>query len=166
MVKAATRAAGVTRQLLAFTRQQVLQPTVLDLNLVVSDLTRMLSGFLGADVDLHVRLDPGTGRLRADRGQLEQVIVNLALNARYAMTAGGRLTLATGSVVLDESYARRHPGTVIEPGRYIVLGVTDTGTGMDPATRARAFEPFFTTKPVGQGTGMGLSTGGCASGAR
>ncbi|MDQ3207288.1 MAG: ATP-binding protein, partial [Gemmatimonadota bacterium] len=158
MVKAATRAAGVTRQLLAFTRQQVLQPSVLDLNLVVTDLTRMLSGFLGADVELHVRLDPGTGRVRADRGQLEQVIINLALNARYAMTSGGRLTLATTSVTLDESYARRHPGTAIQPGFYIVLSVTDTGAGMDPATRARAFEPFFTTKPVGQGTGLGLST--------
>ncbi|MEO7137776.1 MAG: response regulator [Gemmatimonadales bacterium] len=158
MVRAATRAAGVTRQLLAFTRQQVLQPSVLDLNLVVTDLTRMLSGFLGADVELHVRLDPGTGRVRADRGQLEQVIINLALNARYAMTSGGRLTLATTSVTLDESYARRHPGTAIQPGLYIVLSVTDTGAGMDPATRARAFEPFFTTKPVGQGTGLGLST--------
>jgi PAS domain S-box-containing protein len=158
MVKAATRAAGVTRQLLAFTRQQVLQPTVLDLNLVVTDLTRMLSGFLGADVELHVRLDPGTGRVRADRGQLEQVIINLALNARYAMTSGGRLTLATSSLPLDDGYARRHPGTVIPPGEYIVLSVTDNGTGMDPATRARAFEPFFTTKPVGQGTGLGLST--------
>jgi PAS domain S-box-containing protein len=158
MVKAATRAAGVTRQLLAFTRQQVLQPTVLDVNQVVSDLTRMLSGFLGADVELQVRLDPGTGRVRADRGQLEQVIINLTLNARHAMTSGGRLTLATASVTLDEGYARRHPGTAIQPGQYMVLSVTDTGTGMDPATRARAFEPFFTTKPVGQGTGLGLST--------
>ena len=158
MVKAATRAAGVTRQLLAFTRQQVLQPTVLDLNLVITELTRMLSGFLGADVDLNVRLDPQTGRVRADRGQLEQVIINLALNARYAMRSGGRLTLATTLVQLDDAYARRHPGTAIEPGHYVVLSVTDTGSGMDAATRARAFEPFFTTKPVGQGTGLGLST--------
>ncbi|HWN17647.1 MAG TPA: response regulator [Gemmatimonadales bacterium] len=158
MVKAATRAAGVTRQLLAFTRQQVLQPTVLDLNLVVTDLTRMLSGFLGADVELNVRLDPQIGRVRADRGQLEQVIINLALNARYAMKSGGRLTLMTALVQLDEAYARRHPGTAIEPGPYVALSVTDTGEGMDPATRARAFEPFFTTKPVGQGTGLGLST--------
>lgn len=158
MVKAATRAAGVTRQLLAFTRQQVLQPTVLDLNLVVTDLTRMLSGFLGADVELNVRLDPQIGRVRADRGQLEQVIINLALNARYAMKSGGRLTLTTAVVQLDEPYARRHPGTAIEPGPYVALSVTDTGGGMDPATRARAFEPFFTTKPVGEGTGLGLST--------
>jgi len=158
MVKAANRAAGVTRQLLAFTRQQVLQPSVLDLNLVVTDLTRMLNGFLGADVELAVRLDSQTGRVRADRGQLEQVIINLALNARYAMSSGGRLTLETRTVVLDEAYARRHPGTAIEPGSYIALSVTDTGAGMDAATRARAFEPFFTTKPVGQGTGLGLST--------
>jgi PAS domain S-box-containing protein len=158
MVKSATRAAGVTRQLLAFTRQQVLQPSVLDLNTVVTDLSRMLSGFLGADIELQVRLDPQTGRVRADQGQLEQVIINLALNARYAMTSGGRLTLATTRVMLDEGYARRHPGTAIQPGVYVALSVTDTGAGMDPATRARAFEPFFTTKPVGQGTGLGLST--------
>ena len=158
MVKAANRAAGVTRQLLAFTRQQVLQPSVLDLNGVVAELNRMLSGFLGADVELTVRLDPHAGRVRADRGQLEQVLVNLALNARHAMTSGGRLTLETKTVVLDEAYARRHPGTAIKPGSYIALSVTDTGAGMDVATRARAFEPFFTTKPVGQGTGLGLST--------
>ncbi len=158
MVKAATRAAGVTRQLLAFTRQQVLQPTVLDLNSVITELTRMLSGFLGADIELTLRLDPNTGRVRADRGQLEQVMVNLALNARHAMKSGGRLTLETTRVMLDEGYTRRHPGTAIEPGEYVVLSVTDTGSGMDAATRARAFEPFFTTKPVGQGTGLGLST--------
>ena len=158
MVKAATRAAGVTRQLLAFTRQQVLQPSVLDINAVITELTRMLGGFLGADIELIVRLDPHTGRVKADRGQLEQVIVNLALNARHAMESGGRLTVATRSVVLDEEYARRHPGTTIEHGQYVVLSVTDTGVGMDAATRARAFEPFFTTKPVGQGTGLGLST--------
>ena len=158
MVKAANRAAGVTRQLLAFTRQQVLQPSVLDINTVVTELTRMLGGFLGADIELIVRLDPQTGRVRADRGQLEQVIVNLALNARHAMPSGGRLTLDTSRVELDEGYARRHTGTVIEPGQYIVLSVTDSGFGMDAATRIRAFEPFFTTKPVGEGTGLGLST--------
>jgi two-component system, cell cycle sensor histidine kinase and response regulator CckA len=158
MVKAASRAAGITRQLLAFTRQQVLQPSVLELNGVITDLTRMLSGFLGADMELSVHLDPLTGRVRADRGQLEQVIINLALNARYAMKSGGRLTLETSRVTLDESYARRHVGTAIAPGDYASLSVTDTGAGMDAATRARAFEPFFTTKPVGQGTGLGLST--------
>jgi two-component system, cell cycle sensor histidine kinase and response regulator CckA len=158
MVKAATRAAGITRQLLAFTRQQVLQPSVLDLNGVITDLTRMLSGFLGADIELNVQLDPQTGRVRADRGQLEQVIVNLALNARYAMRSGGRLTLGTSRTMLDDGYARRHPGINIEHGPYVALTVTDTGPGMDTATRARAFEPFFTTKPVGEGTGLGLST--------
>ncbi len=158
MVKAATRAAGITRQLLAFTRQQVLQPSVLDFNAVISDLGRMLTGFLGADIELGIRLDPQTGRVRADRGQLEQVIINLALNARHAMRSGGRLTLETSRVSLDEGYARRHVGTSIESGDYVSLCVTDTGDGMDAATRARAFEPFFTTKPVGQGTGLGLST--------
>lgn len=158
MVKAATRAAGITRQLLAFTRQQVLQPSVLDLNAVITELNRMLTGFLGADIELILRLDPGAGRVRADRGQLEQVIINLALNARYAMQSGGRLRLETSTAVLDEDYSRRHPGITIEPGQYIVLTVTDSGVGMDAATRSRAFEPFFTTKPVGQGTGLGLST--------
>src|SRR5918997_6885522 len=157
MVKAATRAAGITRQLLAFTRQQVLQPTVLELNGVVTELTRMLSGFLGADIELSVQLDPHAGRVRADRGQLEQVIVNLALNARYAMKTGGRLTLGTSRSMLDDGYSRRHPGINIEHGPYVALSVTDTGPGMDAATRARAFEPFFTTKPEGQGTGLGLS---------
>ena len=158
MVKAATRAAGITRQLLAFTRQQVLQPSVLDLNSVITDLTRMLSGFLGADIELNVQLDPHAGRVRADRGQLEQVIVNLALNARYAMRSGGRLTVGTSRTMLDDGYSRRHPGTNIEHGPYVALSVTDTGPGMDAATGARAFEPFFTTKPVGEGTGLGLST--------
>jgi PAS domain S-box-containing protein len=158
MVKAATRAAGITRQLLAFTRQQVLQPSVLDLNGVVTDLSRMLTGFLGADIELNVQLDPHAGRVRADRGQLEQVLVNLALNARYAMRSGGRLTLGTSRTMLDDSYSRRHPGINIEHGPYVSLSVTDTGPGMDAATRARAFEPFFTTKPVGEGTGLGLST--------
>lgn len=158
MVKAATRAAGITRQLLAFTRQQVLQPTVLDFNSVITDMTRMLSGFLGADIELNVQLDPHAGRVRADRGQLEQVIVNLALNARYAMRSGGRLTLGTSRTMLDEGYTRRHPGINIEEGHYVALSVADTGPGMDAATRARAFEPFFTTKPVGEGTGLGLST--------
>jgi two-component system, cell cycle sensor histidine kinase and response regulator CckA len=157
MVKAATRAAGITRQLLAFTRQQVLRPSVLDLNAVVSNVVRLLGGFLGADVALVTDLDPAVGRVRADLGQLEQVIVNLALNARQAMEGGGRLRLETSSVMLDSRYSARHPGTDIEAGPYVVLTVSDTGTGMDAATLARAFEPFFTTKPVGQGTGLGLS---------
>lgn len=158
MVKAATRASAITRQLLAFSRQQVLQPSVLELNDVVSDVTRMLDTLLGADVHLSVRLNPSAGRVRADRGQLEQVLVNLAINARDAMPAGGSLTLETADVMLDASYTARHPGVTIKPGPYAMLVLTDTGKGMDAATLSGAFEPFYTTKPVGQGTGLGLST--------
>jgi PAS domain S-box-containing protein len=158
MVKAATRAAGVTRQLLAFTRQQMLQLSVLDLNAVIRNVSRMLASLLGADIELVTHLDPQVGRVRADAGQLEQVIINLALNARHAMQSGGRLRLETSSVMLDRSYLVRHPGIDIKEGSYVAVSVSDTGTGMDPTTRTRAFEPFFTTKPVGQGTGLGLST--------
>jgi signal transduction histidine kinase/CheY-like chemotaxis protein len=158
MVKAANRAAGITRQLLAFTRQQVLQPAIFDLNTVVSNLSRMLNSIIGAEIELMVQLDPEAGRVRADPGQLEQVIINLALNARHAMPTGGRLRLQTARVMLDGAYTARHPGVAIEPGPYVALSVTDTGVGMDWATRSRAFEPFFTTKPVGEGTGLGLST--------
>jgi PAS domain S-box-containing protein len=157
MVKAANRAAGVTRQLLAFTRQQVLQASVLDLNTIVSNVSRMLGSLLGADIDLVTQLDPEAGRIRADPNQLEQVIVNLALNARHAMPSGGRLRLQTSNVVLDSRYAARHPGVVLEHGPYVTLSVSDTGVGMDAVTQARAFEPFFTTKAVGEGTGLGLS---------
>jgi PAS domain S-box-containing protein len=158
MVKAANRAAGITRQLLAFTRQQVLQPSILDLNAIVLSLGRMLESILGAETELVVQLDPGLGPVRADPGQIEQVIINLALNARHAMQSGGRLRVETGNVMLDGSYSDRHPGVTIQHGPYVALSVTDTGVGMDWATRTRAFEPFFTTKPVGEGTGLGLST--------
>jgi len=158
MVKAANRAAGITRQLLAFTRQQVLQLSVVDINQVVLGVTRMLGSVLGEDIELVTDLDPEAGRVRADPWQLEQVIVNLALNARHAMQSGGRLRLSTSNVTLDRSYAARHPGVILEQGSYVSLSVSDTGVGMDVTTRARAFEPFFTTKPVGQGTGLGLST--------
>jgi two-component system, cell cycle sensor histidine kinase and response regulator CckA len=158
MVKAANRAAGITRQLLAFTRQQVLQLSVLDLNAVITNVCRMLGSVLGADIELVIQLDPQLGRVRADAGQLEQVIVNLALNARHAMQTGGRLRLATSNVLLDSSYIDRHPGIAIKEGPYVSLSVTDTGVGMEGTVRSRAFEPFFTTKPVGQGTGLGLST--------
>jgi PAS domain S-box-containing protein len=157
MIKAATRAAGVTRQLLAFTRQQVLQPSVLDLNTAVTNVVRMMGGFLGADITLDLELQPDAGRVRADPGQLEQVILNLALNARQAMESGGRLRLQTAPVTLDQKYAGRHPGTGVVAGPYVLLSVSDSGKGMDQATLSRVFEPFFTTKPVGQGTGLGLS---------
>jgi CheY-like chemotaxis protein len=158
MVKAANRAAGITRQLLAFTRQQVLQLSVIDMNDVVLGVIRMLGSVLGEDIELITELDAKLGRVRVDPGQLEQVIVNLALNARHAMQSGGRLRLATSNVKLDGSYSARHPGVSLEEGSYVALTVTDTGVGMDPMIRDRAFEPFFTTKPVGQGTGLGLST--------
>ncbi|MDQ2670334.1 MAG: response regulator, partial [Gemmatimonadota bacterium] len=158
ILRAADRAASVTRQLLAFSRQQLLQPTLLDLSGVVQGVDGMLRRLLGDTHTLEIRTAPSLGRVHADRAQLEQVLVNLALNARDAMPAGGRLTIETSPVMLDESYVRRRTGVQIRPGPYIMLAVSDTGSGMDATTLARAFEPFFTTKPVGQGTGLGLST--------
>ncbi len=154
--KAADRAAGLTRQLLAFSRQQVLQPTVLEVNKLVSDLEKMLRRLLGEDVALTTQLAPTTGRVKADPGQLEQVIMNLAVNARDAMPNGGKLTLETGNVDLDESYATDHYPA--RAGPFVMLAVSDTGTGMSEATQAHMFEPFFTTKEKGKGTGLGLAT--------
>ncbi|HWN17626.1 MAG TPA: PAS domain S-box protein, partial [Gemmatimonadales bacterium] len=156
--KAATRTAGITQQLLAFSRRQVLQPQVLDLNATVRDLEAILSRTLGETRGLRLHLAPDLGTIRADPGQLEQVLINLTLNARDAMPAQGRVTIETMNVVLDRAYAARKSVESLQPGRYAALVVSDTGHGMDRATLARVFEPFFTTKGVGQGTGLGLST--------
>jgi len=158
IIKAGTRAADVTRQLLAFTRQQFLQPQVLDVNAVVNDMQKMLRRSLGEDHMLELRLSPRAGQLRADRGQLEQVLINLVINARDAMSGHGHVVIETAPAVWDEVYAQRHGGVDLPLGEYVMLAVSDTGCGMEPDVQARIFEPFFTTKQIGQGTGLGLST--------
>jgi two-component system cell cycle sensor histidine kinase/response regulator CckA len=153
---ATERGAALTRRLLAFSRQQVVEPRPVDLNRVIEDLDEMLRRLLGADVSLETRLAPDLWRIDADPGQLEQVILNLAVNARDAMPEGGVIVVETAMAELDASTAGRYGD--VSPGPHVVLTVSDTGTGMDAATQARAFEPFFTTKPIGKGTGLGLST--------
>jgi two-component system cell cycle sensor histidine kinase/response regulator CckA len=154
--KAGERAAALTQQLLAFSRQQVLQPNILGLNHLVSEMGKMLQRLIGAHIELSTNLDPELGSIKADQSQIEQVIVNLVVNARDAMPDGGELLIETSSVYLDDAQARCLP--FLHPGRHALLTVTDTGAGMDAETQRHIFEPFFTTKKSGKGTGLGLAT--------
>jgi len=154
--RAAEQAASLTQRLLAFSRKQVLRPRILDLNEIVVEMQKMLSRVIGEDIELVTHLHPSLAGVKADRSQLEQVLMNLVINARDAMPQGGRLRMETANVEIDEAFARKNPG--MAPGRHVLLTVTDTGHGMDAETLEHAFEPFFTTKEAGKGTGLGLAT--------
>ncbi|MBI3896541.1 MAG: response regulator [Acidobacteria bacterium] len=153
--EAGLRAASLTRQLLAFSRKQVMEPRVLDLNAVVTELNYMLRPLIGEDIELVELLSPKLGKVRVDPSQIDEIIMNLAVNARDAMPKGGKLTIETANVELDETYLDRH--VTIQPGPYVMLAVTDTGIGMDKEIQAHIFEPFFTTKEKDKGTGLGLA---------
>jgi PAS domain S-box-containing protein len=156
--EAANRAVRLTQQLLAFARRDMVQPERMDVNEAVTSSITLLRPLLRPDIELHVRLAPNLPPVFADRSRIEQIVVNLGLNARDAMPNGGRLAIETGSVSLDESYIERHGNVAVRPGGYVTMAVSDTGYGMDRATLSRIFEPFYTTKPVGHGTGLGLAS--------